>query len=36
MAPVFRGVAVELFAEALRVAKAELAKLRTITNTEEN
>ena len=28
-------VAAELFAEALQVAKAELAKLRTITNTEE-
>ena len=29
-------VATELFAEALQVAKVELAKLRTITNTEEN
>lgn len=29
-------VAAELFAEALQVAKVELAKLRTITNTEEN
>ena len=28
-------VAAELFAEALQVAKVELAKLRTITNTEE-
>lgn len=28
-------VAAELFAEALQVAKAELVKLRTITNTEE-
>ena len=29
-------VAAELFAEALQVAKVELANLRTITNTEEN
>ena len=29
-------IAAELFAEALQVAKVELAKLRTITNTEEN